>query len=187
MKRKNDDSKKAKTAWSASEDDALLKAVLEDQQDRDAGGDDEEDWDDIAKSVPGKTPVQCLKRYIALNKKQGNSSSSAATTSTVASPAASKQGGEDDEDEDDDASPASKKLKASKKDAEGSGKWTQDEIELLKKLVEQYKDSKYLFLWFSLRSSGLLSNPAFIQLSPKVHPVGTRLQTIFQIKLQLIA
>ncbi|CAB9503764.1 expressed unknown protein [Seminavis robusta] len=62
---------KKKSAWTASEDDALLKAVIEDQQDREAegNGDEEEDWDEIAKSIPNKTPVQCLKRYMSLNKK----------------------------------------------------------------------------------------------------------------------
>ena len=35
MKRRNED-KKSKVSWSASEDDALLKAILEDKQDREA-------------------------------------------------------------------------------------------------------------------------------------------------------
>ena len=146
MKRKSDDAKKAKTAWLASEDDALLKAVVEDQQDRDAEGDgeDEEDWDEIAKSVPGKTPVQCLKRYIALNRKQAGSTSSSTAAST---PVKEDDDGEEEDDDDDDeeeaGSPAAKKQKASKKDSDGAGKWTNEEVELLKKLVEQYKDSEY--------------------------------------------
>ena len=146
MKRKSDDAKKAKTAWLASEDDALLKAVVEDQQDRDAEGDgeDEEDWDEIAKSVPGKTPVQCLKRYIALNRKQAGSTSSSTAAST---PIKEDDDGEEEDDDDDDeeeaGSPAAKKQKASKKDSDGAGKWTNEEVELLKKLVEQYKDSEY--------------------------------------------
>ena len=72
----DDDSKSSKKSsktqqWTAEDDDNLLMAVLEDQQDREAegNGDDEEDWDEIAKFVPTKTPVQCLKRYLALNKK----------------------------------------------------------------------------------------------------------------------
>jgi hypothetical protein len=128
MKRKGDDTKKSKV-FTAEEDDALLKAVLEDKQDREAEGDgeEEEDWDEISKVVPGKTPVQCLKRYMTLNQKQGGASESSAAAS---------------ESKDDD-SDSPKKSKRPKKDSEPSQKWSNDEIELLKKLVEQYKDSTY--------------------------------------------
>ena len=100
MKRKSEDTKKSKAVWTAAEDDALLKAVLEDQQDREAegDGDEEEDWDEIAKSVTGKTPVQCLKRYLVLNQKQSGAPSSDAAGGPAAemgeeaaSPAAKKQ------------------------------------------------------------------------------------------------
>ena len=141
-KRKSEGSKKSKAVWSATEDEALLKAVIEDQQDREAesDGEDDEDWDEIAKSVPGKTPVQCFRRYISLNKKQQASSTGAAASgSAVASgsAAAEKEGEEE--------STAAKKAKRPKKEADpsssSSGKWSTEEIELLKKLVEQYKDS----------------------------------------------
>ena len=148
MKRKSDNAKKAKAAWLASEDDALLKAVLEDQQDRETE-EDEEDWEEIAKSVPGKSPVECSKRYMALNRKQAASAASSSTP--VSAPSEEKDAHDDDEDDDEDyeeeeeaaGSPAAKKQKASKKDSDGAGKWTNDEVELLKKLVEQYKDSEY--------------------------------------------
>jgi hypothetical protein len=132
-KRKSgEDQKKSKNAWSAAEDDALLKAVLEDQQDREAEGegDEEEDWDEIAKAVEGKTPVQCLKRYLILNRKQES-------PPDETSPESSKYNDTD--------SPVAKKAKRQKKDSDASSKsWTPDEIELLKKLVEQYKDSTWL-------------------------------------------
>ena len=120
--------KKSKSTWTAAEDDALLKAALEDQQDREAegNGDDEEDWDEIAKAVPNKTPVQCLKRYMSLNKKLESKGADSAGASG------------DDQPESPDKKPPAKKQK---KDADTS-KWTSEEIELLKKLVEQYKDSK---------------------------------------------
>merc|ERR1712238_534593 len=90
MKRRSDD-KKTRVSWSAAEDDGLLKAALEDKQNREAEGDadDEEDWDEIAKNIPGKTPVQCLKRYMVVNKRKRNdeidaaSSSAAVTTETA--------------------------------------------------------------------------------------------------------
>lgn len=132
-KRKSgDDQKKSKNAWSAAEDDALLKAVLEDQQDREAEGegDEEEDWDEIAKAVEGKTPVQCLKRYLIVNRKQES-------PPDATSPESSKDNEID--------SPVAKKAKRPKKESDPSSKsWTPDEIELLKKLVEQYKDSTWL-------------------------------------------
>jgi hypothetical protein len=120
--------KKSKSAWSAAEDDALLKAVVEDQQDREAegNGDDDEDWDEIAESVPNKTPVQCLKRYMSLNKKLESKGQDSAGSSGEEQP------------ESPDKKPQAKKQK---RDTDSS-KWTTEEVELLKKLVEQYKDSK---------------------------------------------
>jgi hypothetical protein len=136
-KRKSgDDQRKSKNAWSAAEDDALLKAVLEDQQDREAegDGDEEEDWDEIAKAVEGKSPVQCLKRYLILNRKQESSPD-------ATSPESSKENETD--------SPVAKKAKRQKKESDSSSKsWSGDEIELLKKLVEQYKDSTWLYAYY---------------------------------------
>jgi len=128
MKRKSED-KKAKVVWTPAEDDTLMKAVLEDQQDRDAEGNEEEDedWDEIAKSVEGKTAVQCFKRYMKLNEKKAGDAESAPSVK------------EDD-------SPAAKKAKTTKEKGESApGKvWSSEEVELLKKLVEQYKESKFL-------------------------------------------
>ena len=132
MKRKSEDPKKPRAVWSAAEDDALLKAVLEDQQDREAEGDadEEEDWDEIAKAVAGKSPVQCLKRYLILNRKQD-------TAGSAESPGTAS-GAQDDSE-----SPT-KKARRPRKENEPSSKWSQEEVELLKKLVEQYKDSTFL-------------------------------------------
>ena len=144
MKRKGEDTSKKSKVFTAEEDDALLKAVLEDKQDREAEGqgDEDEDWDEIAKSVPGKTPVQCLKRYMALNQKQGVESDAA--------PGVDASESKDDDDEE--GSPASKKLKRAKEKSEKHQQWTGDEVELLKKLVEQYKDSTL----FSKKDSSFL-------------------------------
>jgi len=66
--------KKQKRSWNAKEDENLMLAVLEDKKRRDLEADesdedqsdesDEEDWDEIAKAMPGRTPVQCLQRYM---------------------------------------------------------------------------------------------------------------------------
>ena len=128
--------KKSKKEWTATEDDTLLQAVYEDHQDRDAegNGEDEEDWDEIAKLLPHKTPVQCLKRYMVLNKKG----------SAKGAPETAAPSGDDAPDSPETNPPPAKKPKMETiEPAPGGGsRWTTEEIELLKKLVEQYKDSK---------------------------------------------
>lgn len=146
--RATDQSKKSKSAWSAAEDNALLKAVVEDQTDRDAegNGDDEEDWDEIAKSIPNKTPVQCLKRYMSLNRKgitKGIPETVAAAAPPMAAAAAPPPppvaaSGDDAPDSSEMAPPPAKKQR---KDTDPPSRWSTEEIELLKKLVEQYKDT----------------------------------------------
>lgn len=150
MKRRSED-KKSKVSWSASEDDALLKAILEDKQDREAEAgeaEDEEDWDEIAKSIAGKTPVQCLKRYMVINSRKSGESSSksdAAESNTNADAEEDKKtasgqtdGGDGEEDADDDEE---KEPKRARKEGDVSLRWPQDDLDLLKKLVENYKDS----------------------------------------------
>lgn len=128
--------KKLKKEWTATEDDALLQAVYEDHQDREAegNGDDEEDWDEIAKLLPHKTPVQCLKRFMILNKK-GNAKGA---------PAIAAPSGDDTPDSPEMNPPPAKKTKVESVEPPpgGGSRWTTEEVELLKKLVEQYKDSK---------------------------------------------
>jgi hypothetical protein len=108
--------------WSAIEDGYLLKAVLEDQQSRKDSGDDEEDWDVIADAIPGKTPVLCLKRYMLLNTHERQAAVVAVKDQTSANDDKSQntEGSKDDSDE---------------------SNWTTEEQDLLKKLVEQYKDT----------------------------------------------
>jgi Myb-like DNA-binding domain len=168
MKRRSDDAKKTKAVWTPDEDEALLKAVKDDQKDREVEGDaeDEEDWDEIAKSVPGKTPVQCLKRYMLLNNTKKTSAPTAETEAEEDSKPAAKEsrkpiaddsateGGnkkkddsEDDEDDDDQEREDESGERPSKitrtEGGDASPSWSQEELDLLKKLVEQYKESKY--------------------------------------------
>lgn len=108
-----------KKAWTTEQDEALRKAVQREQAQRDNNNDDdeEEDWETIAQSVPGKSAVQCLFRDLVLQKKQH--------TNQTRQPQVPSQ-------EDDDSS-------SPQDDPEGN--WTASEIELLKRLVDQYKDS----------------------------------------------
>uniref|UniRef100_A0A7S4A947 Uncharacterized protein n=1 Tax=Pseudo-nitzschia australis TaxID=44445 RepID=A0A7S4A947_9STRA len=157
MKRSSEE-RKSRVSWSAAEDDALLKAVLEDKRDREAeGGDaeDEEDWDEIAKNIPSKTPVQCLKRYMVINRK--NSGKPSATSKTTTSTAteistnenpevdkkieSQEQGKVEELDPDDEEDDEEKESKRPRKEGETNSLWPQDDLDLLKKLVENYKDS----------------------------------------------
>jgi hypothetical protein len=118
--------KRAKIEWTNKEDDTLLKAVLSDRQSRkaeDDTDDDEEsddDWDEIAMSLPDKSPVQCLQRYLKLNSKP--------VASKTADDAARKSSGDDSDEK-----------KYGKLD---SDRWTSEDVDLLKKLVEAYPDCK---------------------------------------------
>jgi hypothetical protein len=124
-KRRRDEKKKS-AQWSASEDELLLQAVLEDQQNHDT--DDEEDWDEIAMSIPDKSAVHCLKRYMAMNHKKK---------------AAAGRDSEDEQEDDDvpiGSSDTSMMIQYTKNEKEET-KWAMEEVSLLKKLVEQYKDT----------------------------------------------
>ena len=118
--------------WSDADDDELLRAVVADRKKRGVGtneeqnDEEEDDWDEIAKSVPGKTPVQCLRRFMKLD------------------------GGEqrgiamDDADDSESASPSSSDRAKAKKPRKDSDQvsWSQEEVDLLRKLVEAYSDCK---------------------------------------------
>jgi hypothetical protein len=129
-------------SWTPSEDKLLWESV---QRDRKAG-DDEEDWDEIANAIPGKTAVQCFKRYTELAAAQASapnpsSSSFLNTTSTTATSTGTTGV----------TATASSSLATEKEtaaaesaednDSEDSGSWVDIEVSLLKKLVESYKDS----------------------------------------------
>mmetsp|Transcript_9017 Transcript_9017/g.24987 ORF Transcript_9017/g.24987 Transcript_9017/m.24987 type:complete len:462 (-) Transcript_9017:66-1451(-) len=138
--------------WTTEEDDILLRAAVDDQEE-----DGEEDWDSIAQLIPGKSAVQCLKRYIVLNQKEGGSKISSIIPNVTDSPSHDREPqetilechpqhafpDEDEEEEEDeeDAPPAPKKRSRLPPASDGAGEWTNDEMDLLKKLVETYKDS----------------------------------------------
>lgn len=136
----------AKVEWAPVEDEALMLAVIADRKNRgvEADEDEEEDWDEISKDIEGKTPVQCLRRYMRhLNRKEGGGSKGSNESFGVSA------GKSDEEDEKPESTsetsqPPAKKVKKSK-DApvEPQEKWEQPEVDLLKKLVEQYQDSEF--------------------------------------------
>ena len=124
MKRKVADTKNSKVAWTQDEDDELMKAVLaarKSREDEDGNdSDEEEDWDSIADLLPGKkTAVQCYKRYSTLVSKEGS------------------LGDETSKEEDGVSKNSGSKTKKAKHSNEELG-WKAEEIELLKKLTEDY-------------------------------------------------
>lgn len=142
--RKMSPPKKAKTVWTVAEDESLLAAVAEDRKRRRELGDDddEEDWDEIASAIPGKSAVQCLRRYM------NQTSKAEAAVPAPAAAGARRARNERDDDDDESESPASKRAKT---EAEDEDDWTEEEIELLQKLVEHYSDSKcFVFLLATL-------------------------------------
>lgn len=162
MKRRSDDTKKSKAVWTPEEDEALLQAVKDEQIDREAEGDaedEEEDWDEIAKSIPGKSPVQCFKRYLALSKKTASQpkvapeesgvdeDSKRPSTESKRSAAVKsdpeEEGKEKDEDEEGEEETGERSSKRARNEGGDAGpSWPEEETDLLKKLVEQYKESK---------------------------------------------
>lgn len=115
--------KREKATWAVAQDEALLRCVAEEQERESHDMDDDEedeDWDAIADQVSGKSAVQCLKRYMLLNTREGQEAANAARQ-------------EEEEKE--------RRVLLPKKDCTDDTRWSSEEQELLKKLVEQYKDT----------------------------------------------
>lgn len=159
--------RKERKPWTPDEDEILMITVLEekkrieleaDESDEDNDGiyqseDEEEDWDEIAKSVPGRTGYQCWRRYQRYLNKKANSSLVSENSNKSSSSPIPKQSKPVSSDRKRDSSevlpaeslslPSPKKPKhASVKHEAGSPtKWSIEETNLLKKLVEQYEDT----------------------------------------------
>jgi len=177
--------KRDKRPWTAEEDEALMLAVLDIKQRKgfDENEEDDEDWEEIAESVPDRSAFQCYQRYVRCLHKPTSSSSQSENLTAEMNHAAkkeekiipkigstrSKSGSlkDDDEEYEDLPDPGKRKRgssegkKSSPKDASSSkkkavppadaaskdaspSKWTAEETQLLKKLVEQYQDSKWI-------------------------------------------
>ena len=139
--------------WSKDEDAALVKAVEVDRaaRSREPGV---EDWDSICESLPGKSAVQCLKRYLALKPsflpRLASSTSLAddrassirdngppgVTVTEGSAPPPQKRKRQHSDDE------RIKNTAAKEEDDEASDEnWNEEEEELLRKLVEAYNDA----------------------------------------------
>jgi Myb-like DNA-binding domain len=140
----NNEIAKQKSTWSPSDDEALLKAVKDDHtKESDGGDDEEEDWDEISKSIPGKSAVQCLKRYILIS--SNKSPQAKVPKAKVASLRAERSSNHsssvsEDDEENDEVEAPNKRLKHDDVDT-GGVEWEPEELELMRKLVEQFRDA----------------------------------------------
>lgn len=149
--------------WTAEQDGALVKAVHDDVENRRNRNEDEEeeDWDSIAESIEGKTAVQCFKRFSELRSSgkldEMNGRNSSMLDTTPPGPVKDDDDDdeehveEDDDDDEEDYDEGDRKnsRKRSKRtppvsdvDTSNSERaWESDELELLRRLVEQYKNA----------------------------------------------
>lgn len=176
ISRTSSNNKKEKKTWTPIEDEALLLAVVADKTRHkvrvDESEEDEEDWDEIAKSVLGRTPVQCLRRYMRLNHKAGDTNTSIGEEvdgshnlplpfrvsitpklrinedeieRTVHSPTIIMKrvrvGDANPNNTLNKSSSISKRKKLGKESDRSPPRWSVDESNLLKKLVDQYRDT----------------------------------------------
>jgi hypothetical protein len=178
--------KKDKRQWTAEEDEALMLAVLDIKQKKgfDENEEDDQDWEEIAESVPDRTAFQCYQRYVRFLHKPTSSVTEDATgteenhitdkkedkmTRIGKMSMRGKAGNvKDDEDYEDHPDPGKRKRggsdssstkKSSPKESISSkkkavqfdpssrdaspSKWSAEETQMLKKLVEQYQDGMF--------------------------------------------
>lgn len=151
--------RREKQTWTAKEDEALMIAVLEERKARaereaERNGNDEgneEDWDAIewdviAESVPDRSEVECLKRYLRHKKTHDFAKAASQTTSEVPSlgesPTSASLASPQQKRNIASTVTESEEMNLSMKRPKRECTWSIDDIELLQSLVEQYQDSE---------------------------------------------
>jgi len=174
--------KKAKVPWTPKEDEALMVAVLEERKSRTDAKDDDDDeseseeedwdiieWDFIAESVEKRTAVECLKRYLKHKKKhevaKASSSTVIAKTSAMATLTEQSQEEFSNKGETWDVktgkrgyetimTPAETMVLSPKKGKKkDSTKWSEEDVELLRSLAEQYQDTASAPRWSDIATN----------------------------------
>lgn len=133
--------KQKTTIWTTELDGSLLFAVALEKQSHESGVDEDEDWDYIATLVPNTTAVQCLKRYMTLQKEGLVASHNLlnATATRIPKKATERQTKSALHV---DNAPAPKPVVTNGVDeSKCSTDWSCEDIGLLEKLVEQYQDA----------------------------------------------
>jgi hypothetical protein len=132
--------------WNEDKDATLLLAIAVDRQLH--RNDDDDDWDSIAKKVPGVTAVQCLQRYMALHiDGRPPPLPTLAAESTGKRQKRQKRDGDEQEVMEESSVSGlagfvvqSHAVSYDESTKSSSGAWTMEDVELLRKLVEQYKE-----------------------------------------------
>lgn len=142
FKRENEDKArdiKKTSKWSSIDDEALRNAVavehLKHRDDSEHDHDEDEDWETIALAVPGKTAVQCLKRYMTISREDDDEEKNIPTIGKKRSRDSASVRSEDISENNENDSQQLQDIDP------GSIPWENDELELLRRLVEQYRDS----------------------------------------------
>jgi Myb-like DNA-binding domain len=149
---------KLKALWTDDDDRVLLKAITDrrngdnntctntDNNDQQSEVDD--DWDEIAKHVPEKSAVQCLKRYMKIREQIPSVSPPVneqieSTTATVVQPSSCETTTTTTTTEEEASVPVENQSRKKRKiiDDDGGDDWNTEETSLLVKLVELYEES----------------------------------------------
>ena len=142
--------KRAPLIWTEDKDSLLLLAIALDENPSNFKSDEELDWDSISQKVPNATAVQCLQRYMIL-KEQGlrapQLSDFAARRKRRKLDVETMQ-----EDNESEASSSDKAIfrtvtisSDTADELKSPALWTNDEVQLLQKLVEQYRNAAPLW------------------------------------------
>jgi Myb-like DNA-binding domain len=133
--------------WTEDKDALLSCAIALEKQSRDDNDEGQEDWEFIASLVPHASAVQCLKRYEALQ----NEGKFSPQLSAMKPGRKRRKTTDQNEDENKGEQSTQKSLKEevvttadsthTVDDTNETGSWTDDDVQLLQMLVEQYRDS----------------------------------------------
>lgn len=140
--------------WTEDKDALLLLAVELDKNLGKIKSDEELDWDSISQKVPRATAVQCLQRYMILKEK---GMLDPQLTDLEPRRKRRKLGldvGKESEHDDNESEESASDVTIfqtvtissdTADESKNSGSWTNDELQLLQKLVEQYRTSAPLW------------------------------------------
>ena len=143
----NDDAstrkKRKTTRWAVDKDGLLLCAVALEKQSHESGVDEDEDWDYIATLVPNTTAVQCLKRYMTLQKEGLSASHNSLNLAAAQIP----KNATEHQKKAAEVAPVANALAVKSvvtnnaDESKCSTDWSDEDIGLLEKLVEQCQDA----------------------------------------------
>jgi hypothetical protein len=130
--------KQKRTVWTEDKDALLLCGVALDKQSRTDNADEDEDWDFIASFVPNTSAIQCLKRYMTLQKNEAQNCSH--TTEKQATTNIAERNDNISTKETTSGSMISAVVTQCVDENQESADWSNKDVELLENLVKQYNN-----------------------------------------------